>query len=106
MKSIALTKAESPYMLQQQNMDRPLTKDSTWLYLRVEQLLQLILRHPRTFILVYSCGPAMVALWLFSTSIQHKEWIWVSIAGSWLVGIVICVGGVSYLLSSRDGKEA
>lgn len=70
-----------------------------------DALIQFIVRRPRSFILVYGCGPALVALWLFIGSVQNSEWLWAIAVGSWLMSIVTCVTGIHYLISIRCKAE-
>lgn len=105
MKAIAYTKSNAPDPLQHQDF-KPSAPKSKALYQTVSDgLIQFAVQRPRIFTLVYGSGPAIAALWLFISSVQKSEWIWTIVAGSWLVSIVTCVGGILYLLSMSTPRS-
>lgn len=57
-----------------------------------EQIIQQIIRHPRRWMFGFSIVPATVALRLFIWSVQSGWWIWTSIFGVWLFGMLLCIG--------------
>lgn len=103
MKAFLGTQYDSSGPLQRQDVNISAAKSSALLQSFAEKLIQFMVRRPRVFTLVYGSGPAIVAVWLFISSVQNGEWIWASIAGSWLVSTGTCIGAISYLLSNRRG---
>jgi hypothetical protein len=92
MKAFLGTQYDSSGILQCQDGNTSVSKSNALRQSFAEKLIQFVIRRPRVFMLVYGSGPVIVAVWLFISSVQNGEWIWASVAGSWLLSIVTCIG--------------
>jgi len=105
MKALMGRQYDSPNALPHREVTISAPTGDTPRQLFAEALIQVIVQRPRLFTLVFGSGTALAAGWLLIGSVQNREWLWTTIAGSWLLGILICIGGINYLLSIEDETE-